>query len=65
MVSVKNGWFLVLLLHILDNRLTKNRLIFKLVLDLIAPLLKILASFSKDFVVWMEWENARSAFSAE
>lgn len=27
-------------------------------LDLIASLLKTLASFSKDFGVWMEWEKS-------
>lgn len=48
---------LVLLLHILDNRLTKNRLVFKLMLDLIASLLETLASFSKDLGIWMEWEK--------
>lgn len=30
-------------------------------LDLIASLLKTLASFSKDFGVWMEWENSDCA----
>lgn len=52
---------LVLLLHILDNRLTKNRLIFKLMLDPIASLLETLASFSKDFGIWMEWEKSDCA----
>lgn len=52
---------LVLLLHILDNKLTKNRLVFKLMLDLIASLLETLASFSKDFGIWMEWEKSDCA----
>lgn len=52
---------LVLLLHILDNRLTKKRLVFKLMVDLIVSLLKTLASFSKDFGVWMEWEKSDCA----
>lgn len=30
-------------------------------LDLIASLLKTLASFSKDFGVWMEWEKSDPA----
>ncbi|PKU47265.1 hypothetical protein llap_2441 [Limosa lapponica baueri] len=44
-----------------NNRLTKNRLAFKLMLDLIASLFKTLASFSKDFGVWMEWEKSDCA----